>query len=63
MAELPVEENPPAEGVTRVEQFLRVIESKATDPLHRRLLRSCRAPDAGSALEEELNRIVEELLA
>jgi len=46
----------------RVEEFLKAVESKTSDPCHRRLLRSCRGKNPTAAMEAELNQVVKELL-
>ena len=47
---------------TRVEGFLLAVGGKTSDAVHRRLLRACREPDAGPAMEAELSKIVTEIL-
>jgi hypothetical protein len=51
------QQNPP-----RHESFLRAVESKTADPHHHRLLKVCRQPNTAAALEEELLRIIDEIL-
>jgi hypothetical protein len=46
----------------RQETFLRTVESRTADPYHHRLLKACRQSNPGAALEEELSRIIDEIL-
>jgi hypothetical protein len=41
-----------------VEQFLRAVEDKTTNPVHHRLLKACRQANPSSALEAELRVIL-----
>ena len=44
------------------EDFLLAIEKNLTDPIHLRLLRACRQADPSSALDAELNKVIDEIL-
>ena len=46
----------------RAEEFLKAVESKTTDEIHRRLLRVCRNGDPTASMEAELKRIIKEFL-
>ena len=49
-------------ALPRVEEFLTAVESKTADETHRRLLRACRKGDPATAMETELELIIEEIL-
>jgi len=49
-------------NLPRYEVFLRAVESKTANPYHQRLLKACRETNPGVALEEELTRIINEIL-
>lgn len=45
-----------------VEAFLKAVEARTDLDAHLRLLRVCRLPFPNTAMEEELNRILNELI-
>jgi hypothetical protein len=51
-----------ASPVSRAELFLRAVEARTDDPTHRRILRASRDADVRSAIENELGKIVSEIL-
>ena len=44
------------------ERFLKDVEAKTLDPIHRRLLTACRQSDAVTAIETELRAVVDEII-
>lgn len=56
------EDQPTTSGPSRVEAFLLAVEAKTAAAVHHRLLRACREPDPGSAMETELGKVVIEIL-
>jgi hypothetical protein len=57
-------EKPDSEGkgvAARVEDFLRAVESKTSDDVHRCILRACRSADPTTSMEAELRRVIEEI--
>lgn len=47
---------------SRVEQFIHAVERKTKDEVQLRLLRACKGNDPAKSMEDELKRIVEEVL-
>ncbi|MFH0828771.1 MAG: hypothetical protein V1907_01160 [Candidatus Kerfeldbacteria bacterium] len=58
----PHQERDPAPEPSRVERFLTAVEQKTTSAVNLRLLRACKTSTPGSAMEEELNKVIKELL-
>jgi hypothetical protein len=51
----------PVAVMTAEEEYLRLVESKTTSPLHARLLKAARESDALAAMNHELTNIALEL--
>jgi hypothetical protein len=49
-------------GSSALDVFFTSLESRTSDPIHRRLLKASRKPNPVAALEKELAKIMEELL-
>lgn len=47
---------------SQLEVFLQAVEQKTNDKIHRRLLRACRIADPSTELEDELSKIISEIL-
>ncbi len=47
---------------TRVEDFLDAVEKKTEDKIHHRILNACRLGDPTTCVEEELKKVIEEIL-
>jgi hypothetical protein len=54
-------DNESQDVVPRVEEFLRAVESKTNNEVHRRILRACRGTDPTTSMEAELKRVIEEI--
>ncbi len=50
------------EVALRVEEFLQSVEKKTDDEVHRRILRACRQGDPTTCVEEELEKVIKEIL-
>lgn len=47
---------------SRVEEFLDAVERKTDDKVHHRILRACRQGDPTTCVEEELKKVIKEIL-
>ncbi len=45
-----------------LEQFIRAVEKRTSNPIHHRLLKVCRQANPSGALEAELRTIVSEII-
>jgi hypothetical protein len=45
----------------RIEEFLSAVESKTKDAVHLRLLQACRSAEPATALDAELNKMIDEI--
>jgi hypothetical protein len=54
--------DPASLHTTAIERFLCAIEQKTNDPVHKKLLAASRVVEIKLSLEEELNRILSEIL-
>jgi hypothetical protein len=52
----------PRPDESSIDRFLARIEERTTDPVHQRLVKAARRPDPKAAMENELARIIEEIL-
>ncbi len=54
-------EQPETPVLSRSEEFLRAVEGKTNDAVHRRILRACRSTNPSSSMEAELKKVIEEI--
>ncbi len=47
---------------SRVEEFLDAVGQKTEDKVHHRILQACRQGDPTTCVEEELKKVIEEIL-
>jgi|ERR1017187_1199913 hypothetical protein len=47
---------------TRVEEFLKAVEDKTANFAHRRILKACRNTPPAVSMDEELKRVIDEVL-
>jgi len=47
---------------SRVEEFLDAVGKKTNNKVHHRILRACRHRDPTTCVEEELKKVIEEIL-
>ena len=52
----------PPEPTSSVETFFKTLKARTADPVHSRLIRAASRANPGASMENELNRIIVELL-
>lgn len=50
------------ETPSRVEEFIDAVEKKTDNEIHRRILGACKKENPASCVEEELKKVIEEIL-
>lgn len=53
---------PPEAPPSSVETFFKTLKARTTDPVHSRLITAASGANPGASMENELNRIIVELL-
>jgi hypothetical protein len=50
------------EASSRVEEFLDAVGKKTDDPVHHRILHACKLGNPTTCVEDELKKVIEEIL-